>query len=452
MGVSKPPYRTPGGWAVSPITRIISAALLFLPVAIPPAAHARTLRVGPDRNYKHIRDAAAMAADGDVILLDAGNYTADVATWTQNDLVLWAPEGRARFVAQGAAEDGQGIWVVEGRNFTAENIEFTGAKAPGHGGAGVRLHAKGNVTLRHCYFHDNENGVVSDADEILIEKCTFDHNGAGDGHSHNIYVWGPKVTVQSCYIHRAVAGQNLKTRCRTSYILANRIMDEGDGTGSYGIDVPDCGRAYVIGNVIEQGPESRSYLLVSYGAESDKNRERELYMVNNTLVNDGRPDGFFIKIRKGTDARITNNIFYGPGTTWVGGNVQDGHNLVIPALDNEPRFANPRAYDFRLTADSPHAIVDRGVSPGVSASGYDLTPKLEYVYDADGKPRPVMGPLDLGAFEYVAPPVAPPTPPATVPGKVVAKRSPAKERPAKSSPSTRKKAKTYPARSPKRTI
>src|SRR6185295_5286466 len=313
-------------------------------------------------------------------------------------LVIWAPGGRAKLVPEGAAEDGKGIWVVEGRNFTAENIEFTGARVPDRNGAGVRIHAKGKVTLRNCYFHDNENGVLGDADEILIDRCVFDRNGGPDGQSHNIYVWGPSVTIRNSTIQRSIQGHNIKTRGETNYILSNRILDREDGTGSYGIDVPDCGRTYIIGNVIEQGPESPNYHLISYGAESGKNRA-ELYLVNNTLVNDGRADGFFLKIRRGTQASIVNHIFYGPGTPWVGGEVFEGRNYIEPSLNNSPRFANPRAYDYRLTAESPRAIVDRGSPPGVSLSGYELRPKLEFLEGSE-RTRPTAGPLDLGAFEY----------------------------------------------------
>jgi len=421
------------------------ALFLFLTLLTPYASQARTLRVGPDRNYKHIRDVALAATDGDVILLDAGTYEADVAHWSQNDLVVWAPNGRARIEARGQNEAGKGIWVVEGRNFTAENIEFSGARVPDRNGAGVRIHAKGKVTLRNCFFHDNENGVLGDAEEILIDRCIFNHNGAGDGQSHNIYVWGPKVTIQSSYIHRSVVGHNVKTRGETNYILGNRIMDEADGNGSYGIDVPDCGRTYIIGNVVEQGPESQNYHLISYGAESGKN-VAELYVVNNTLVNNGRADGFFLRIHKGTRGRITNNIFYGPGTTWVGGDLDEDHNVVIATRENEPGFANPRSYDYRLTADSPRWVIDRGARPGLSSTGYDLTPKLEYVYDANGRVRPVSGALDLGAFEYVAPPPPPAVTPAakrvtmTKPAPVKAKATPAK-----------KKSKTYPAKTTKTT-
>jgi hypothetical protein len=362
------------------------------------SSSAATLRVGPGRNYKRISDAAVAARDGDIILLDGGEYSGDVAKWTQNDLVVWAPDARARLRADGQSSEGKGIWVVEGRNFTAENIEFSGARVPDRNGAGIRLHAKGTVTLRNCYFHHNENGILGDADQVVIEGCVFDRNGAGDGQTHNIYVWGPSVTIRNTYTHRTAVGHNIKTRGITNYILYNKIADEEDGTGSYAIDVPDCGRTYIIGNVIEQGPLSENYDVISYGAESDKNDLRELYVINNTFVNDGRPDGAFIRCRRKAKVRIVNNIFYGPGTSWEGDEVSATSNYIAGSLRNAPRFADPDAYDFHLTADSPDAILGRGIPPGVSSTGFDLTPKQEYVEGAKSKARAVAGALDLGAF------------------------------------------------------
>jgi hypothetical protein len=362
------------------------------------SASAATLRVGPERNYKRISDVAVVARDGDIILLDGGDYSGDVAKWTQNDLVIWAPDGRARLRADGASSEGKGIWVVEGRNFTAENIEFSGARVPDRNGAGIRLHAKGTVTLRNCYFHHNENGILGDADQVVIDGCVFDRNGAGDGQTHNIYVWGPQVTIRNTYTHRTAVGHNIKTRGIINYILYNKIADEEDGTGSYAIDVPDCGRTYIIGNVIEQGPMSENYDVVSYGAESDKNDLREIYIINNTFVNDGRPDGAFIHCRRRAKVRIVNNIFYGPGTPWDGGDVSAASNYIASSLRNAPRFADPGRYDFHLTPDSPDAILGRGIPPGVSATGFDLMPREEYVEGAKSKARAVGGALDLGAF------------------------------------------------------
>ncbi len=381
------------------------AALLLL-LGIASTASAATLRVGPQRNYKRIADASLAAHDGDIILVDGGDYPADVAKWTQNDLVIWAPDGRARLRAEGTTSENKAIWIVEGRNFTAENIEFSGAHVPDRNGAGIRLNAKGTATLRNCYFHHNEMGVLGAADEVVIEGCEFDRNGPqGDpGHSvyHNIYVWGPSVVIRNCYIHRSQIGHNIKTRGLNNFILYNKILDQEDGTGSYSIDVPDCGRTYIIGNVIEQGPMSENYDIVSYGAESGRNEAKELYVVNNTFVNDGRSDGAFIRCRRPVKVRILNNIFYGPGDPWIGGDVHASNNYIAGSLRNEPGFEDPQAYDFHLTANSPTAVLNRGIPPGQSPTGYDLTPKFEYVEERQSKPRVPLGTLDLGAFEFTA--------------------------------------------------
>jgi hypothetical protein len=211
---------------------------------LPPYAHAGTLRVGPERNYKSIRAAAHAAGDGDVILIDAGVYPADITVWDRDNLVIWAPEGRAHVRADGANEDGKDLWVVVGRNFTAENIEFSGARVRDRNGAGVRIDAKGTVTLRNCYFHDNDNGVLGDADEIVIDGCVFDRNGAGDGQSHNLYVWGPSVTIRNSFIHRAVLGHNIKTRGETNHILyprgAQPTTPHGGSAGHRSIRIRGC--------------------------------------------------------------------------------------------------------------------------------------------------------------------------------------------------------------------
>ena len=213
-------------------------------------------------------------------------------------------------------------------------------------------------------------------------------------------MWGPSVTIRNTYTHRTAVGHNIKTRGLINYILYNKIADEEDGTGSYAIDVPDCGRTYIIGNVIEQGLLSENYDVVSYGAESDKNDLKELYVINNTFVNDGRSDGAFIHCRRKAHVRIQNNIFYGPGTPWEGGDVSATSNYIAGSLRNTPRFADPGGYDFHLTPDSPDAILGRGTPPGVSSTGFDLTPKQEYVEGAKSKARAAARALDLGAFAF----------------------------------------------------
>ena len=255
--------------------------------------------------------------------------------------------------------------------------------------------------MRGCYFHENENGILAGAGEILIDQCVFDRNGAGDGRTHNMYIWGRTVTVRHTESKRARTGHNLKTRGETNYILYNRFLDGKDGTTSYSVDVPDCGRTYLIGNVIEQGPRSENSGIVAYGMESGENIS-DLYVINNTLVNNRAAGGTFLQLREGTRARVVNNIFVGPGTTWSGGDVAAQKNYVEPDSRNGARFMAASALDFRLTKASPRSIVDAGVAPGASVTGFDLTPVLEYLDQARARPRRASGALDLGAFELEA--------------------------------------------------
>jgi parallel beta helix pectate lyase-like protein len=380
----------------------------------PSTACGRTLRVGVDKTYKTVRAAAQAVQSGDTVLVDAGIYSADVTSWNADNLLVRGVGGRAYLRADGAQEGGKGTWVLYGTNFVAENIEFSGASVPDKNGAGIRFDTTGYLVLRNCYFHDNEDGILGGCDSILIENSVFDHNGYGDGQSHNLYVWGRTFTMRFSYTHRAKIGHDVKSRALNNYLLYNRIMDESDGTASYEVDLPDGGRSYLIGNVIEQGPHTDNNAIVSYGEESASNGAMDLYVINNTLVNNDTNGGNFLQLRSGTTAKIVNNIFYGPGTHWSGATVTASNNYFEPSYNNSPRFAAPASYDFHLTSGSPSTIVNAGAAPGSSAAGFPLAPTMQYVYDAQGVTRPAAGALDLGAFEYVPGGAGDVTPPGAV--------------------------------------
>jgi hypothetical protein len=382
---------------------LVAATAVFFLAATASVSQAATLRVGPDKFYKTVTAAAEAAQPGDMVLIDAGEYrgAACLARWKTDDLTVRGVGGRAHMRADGAQVGGKGIWIVSGRNFTAENIEFSGAAVPDRNGAGIRSETEGALILRDCSFHGNQNGILGGADSMLVEGCIFDRNGAGDGKTHNLYVWGRSFTMRYCWTGRAVVGHNVKTRAKNNYILYNRICDEADGTASYEVDVPDCGRTYLIGNVIEQGPRSENAGIVAYGMESGDNVP-DLYVVNNTFVNNRPAGGTFLQLRDGTRARVVNNIFVGPGTTWSAGDVASQSNYVEPDTRNGPRFMAAAAFDFHLTKASPRSIVDAGVAPGASITGFDLRPTLQYQDQARAHPRAASGPLDLGAFELEA--------------------------------------------------
>ncbi len=229
---------------------------------------ARLLHVGPGRGITTVAQAARVARTGDTILIDAGDYVGDVATWTQDRLTIRARSGRVRMIANGKAAEDKAIWVIKGTDVLVEGIEFTGARVRNLNGAGIR-HQGGKLTVRNCKFYDNEDGILTWNDhsaELIVENSEFHHNGAGDGQSHNLYVGEiHRFTITGSYSHHARVGHLLKSRAEQNYVMYNRLTDETTGRASYELEFPSGGLAYVIGNIIEQGPQTENPNMVSFG-------------------------------------------------------------------------------------------------------------------------------------------------------------------------------------------
>ena len=349
--LKKPAPSLAHGWVV-----ICAAAVVALSCVEVWAADSSRLplRVGPEHALKTPSAAATVARDGDVVEIEAGVYPGDAAVWTQNDLTLRGVGGLAQLRADGAHAEAKAIWVVKGANTTVENIEFSNAKVPDRNGAGIRLEGPG-LLIRHCYFHHNENGILTaphPQSDVTIEYSEFSHNGLGDGQTHNLYIGAVRTfTLRYSYVHHALIGHNVKSRALKNFIAHNRIMDERDGRSSYAIDLPDGGVAFVAGNVLHQGPRNDNRTLLAYGAEKYRHRVNELFLLNNTFVNDDPAGGRFIRVRSGAQAvEITDNIFSGPGRL-PDGALRSGKNVRV----KPSAFVDAANFDFRLKEGSPAA-------------------------------------------------------------------------------------------------
>ncbi len=370
-------------------------ATLFVPVI-----SAATLTVGSGKQFTRPCAAIAAAAPGDLIEIDAGTYSGDVCGWSKNGLTLRGVGGRARIDAAGQQALDKGIWVIDGTDTVVENIEFTGAAVPAHNGAGIRLGPGGNLTVRNCYFHHNENGILTSnyGGTILIEFSEFAYNGYGDAQSHNLYVGlVNSFTMRYSYSHHSIQGQLVKSRAAVNYVLYNQLSDEPGGSGSYELSFPNGGLSYVIGNLIQQSPESPNYKLLEYMSEGPQanNPNLQLYVVNNTFVNDGTESGIFVSASASatTPIHIQNNIFVGPGVITN----QPSAILLSNLFGSDPRFVNRAGFDYRLNSGSP--AIDAGTLPG-TGFGFSLAPQFQYLRPVCGQDRRSVGVIDIGAFEF----------------------------------------------------
>jgi len=380
-------------------SKFLAAAFVVLSSGFVAAeARAATREVGPGKTYATPCDAIAAASDGDTIEIDAaGDYAGDVCGIPKNGLTLRGVNGRPKIDAAGQNAQGKGIWVIAGDDTVVENVEFTGAKVVDQNGAGIRQEGT-NLTVRGCYFHDNENGILAGNDgasTILIEGSEFANNGIGDGLTHNLYInHVGKLVFQHNYSHASKSGHLLKSRAAETHVLYNRLTQE-DGVGSYEVDVPNGGRTFIIGNLIQQGASAENGTIVSYRREGPDpaNPSVELFVVNNTFVNERPNGGIFLNIDPNVSEPVVvrNNVFVGPGTVITQANAILGSNF-----EGDAKLVDQAAFDYRLTPGSP--CVDAGEAPGMGG-GIDLTPKFHYSHPASFTGRTTVGTIDIGAYE-----------------------------------------------------
>jgi len=356
------------------------------------------IRVGATRSIKTPGEAAKVASDGTVVLIDAGEYPGGVAHWPQDNITIIGVGGRPHIKAAGMAIENRDIWLFEGNNVVVENMEFSGARSSkSQNGAGIR-HVGANLIVRHSFFHDSDNGILTwkaPNGQITIEFSEFARNGYGDGQSHNVYIGRTgRLTFRYNYSHAAKDGHLLKSRARRNDISYNRLTGE-EGNVSYVIDLPDGGIAYIVGNEIEKAVESRNPYVISFGQEGLTSDVNRLFVVNNSIYN--RYDKtILVRNTSETPTIIANNLIGGAPVGLVTGEYKAAGNQAFPSHG----MVDPRELNFAL-GDIASAI-DSGVELEDVSAGLPVIPVAEYVHPVSMRARSLVAQLDIGAHEYCA--------------------------------------------------
>jgi hypothetical protein len=371
--------------------------LVFLSASI---AGAATLTVGPSGQYATPCAALHSVSDGDTVLIDANHgiaYTEPPdpshggrsdCRITNNDLTIRGVHGRAVLNATGEYIQ-KAIFVLDGHDITVDNLEFTGAATPpggGDNGAGIKVEAGsnsapagGNITVTNSYFHDNQDGYLSNSTGpgiaswfvpnsfTMLKYDDFYRNGAGDGESHNIYIGADlylqaKFTLEYSKSRDSFIGHLVKTRAPYNYILYNQISDSV-GASSYSLDFCLGGTSYVIGNILYKATATNpnaNYNMMIFAdvydnAVSDPEYavpNQDLHFQNNIVIDDNQNgSNSFINVSCDTDpntacpapsngppvttpAVITNNLFIGLDQNVTNQTIAKAkYNLVLPYSD-----------------------------------------------------------------------------------------------------------------------
>jgi hypothetical protein len=379
------------------------------------STYASTWHVGPSRTYSFCSQVAPLVQDGDSILIDQATYVNDPQVkWSKNNLYIAGIGGRPRLEAGSIIandmSNGKGIFVISGANVHVDNIEFANAVVQDHNGAGIRQEGA-NLWITHCLFNGNEMGILCGSIpncKTTVEYTEFVNNGspANPGYQHNIYINHIDTLVfRFNYSHDAIAeGHELKSRATYNFILYNRIANE-NSEDSRTIDLPNGGTSVIVGNIIEQGPNSANHNILGYGLEGLTNpAPNELFCCSNTIINKNA-NGSFVQVANGTDTLfVKNNIMAGSKTNGlIAGTplVLDSSNNEVNNLATDMGFVDVLNYDYHLTPGS--VVINKGVSIARYILGYPLQPYLEYMDTCYFETKVLEGILDIGAYEYPLP-------------------------------------------------
>lgn len=346
------------------------------------AARAATVIAGPQPPSLTLAEALAAAQDGDTVALMPGTYEGHSGVVTHKRLTIRAVADRPVLQAKGRVAERKAILVVRGGDVTVENIEFRGARADDANGAGIR-HESGKLTVRNSLFIDNENGILTGNDEraeLVVEDSEFGLAPRIEGGLHHLLYVGRigRFSISGSRFYSGHEGHLIKSRARESRIAYNLIVDGDEGQASYEVDLPNGGLAWVVGNVIGQGPRAQNPVMVAYGGEGQAWPKNGLYLSHNSFVGNPWPASLFVRVFEdrlpaGTEVKAVNNLALGLGL------------FVLPGTDGSftgNRWALRRralnsiyTLDFGLTEASGW----RGTAqPAGSGAGESLEPKAEF--------------------------------------------------------------------------
>ncbi len=282
------------------------------------AAQARTLEVGPGKQYPAPSAAVAAAQEGDKVEVYPGQYF-DCAIITKNNVTMEGVGDWSQIVMTDKACQGKALVITHAANVTIRNMTLTRARVPDANGAGIRGEGPGLV-VDHVRFVNNQNGILSGFDQgtMTVKNSYFEKNGACENScAHGIYVGHQDLLrVENTVFRDTQHAHHIKSRARRTEVINCDIQDGPTGTASYEIEAPNGGALIVRGNTIVKGPNAENHTAaIMIGSEGVDQPTSEITVENNTFRNDGSFPTIFVDNLTATEAQVVNNRISGNGVT-----------------------------------------------------------------------------------------------------------------------------------------
>lgn len=320
---------------------------------------------------------------------------------------------------------------------------FTGDDGGNHGyinnAASIYVEKAKHLTIRNCILHDSGNGLFIGAfngltEDILVEgNHIYDNGNDGSAFEHNNYSAAHNIIFQFNYfgpLRSGCQGNNLKDRSAGTVIRynwiegGNRALDLVDDDGGGVKDFPEYHTTYVYGNVLIELDDGLNSQIAHYGGDSgneDEYRKGTLYFYNNTIISYRPGNTTLLRLSTNDEtADVRNDIIYVTASgdklalidsagvfnyrnNWLNTGYVGSHSGVTGVINDQggnitgtaPGFIDFNSQDFHLSSGS--ACIDSGTTLANGVPNVDY----QYVKHQQSEPRPVNGPFDMGAFEFL---------------------------------------------------
>lgn len=291
-----------------------AAAALFVTAA----AQARTLEVGPGKQFNAPSAAIAAAQEGDKVAIYPGQYF-DCAVILRNNLTIEGVGAPEQVVMTDKACEGKALLVTRAENITVRNLTLTRVRVPDQNGAGIRGEGH-SLLVDRVRFINNQNGILSGTTggSMTIRDSVFEKNGSCDGAcAHGIYVTNlDLLRIEHTRFFDTKHAHHIKSRARRTEVLNCDIEDGPEGTASYEVEIPNGGGLLVRGSTIIKGPNAENHTAaIMIGSEGVTQPTPEILIENNTFRNDGSFPTIFVDNLTATEAKLVGNKISGNQVT-----------------------------------------------------------------------------------------------------------------------------------------
>ncbi len=221
-------------------------------------AGAATIEVGPGRSVESPAAGVAAAADGDVVLIDAGEYYECLRLRT--DGVTVAGRG-AGAVFTDTTCDGKAIIVASADRIVLRNLTLQRARVGDGNGAGVRAEGR-RLEIENVRFLNDQAGLIStgraDA-EIVISDSVFEGAGRCEGGRCGTAINAGAIRwlrVERSRIGGTVGGHAVVSAAASTQIVGSTIEDGAQGGASFQLVIAGGGIVLVEDCTIQKGPRA----------------------------------------------------------------------------------------------------------------------------------------------------------------------------------------------------